>query len=286
MNRHVPVDREPGTSIHQGEGVPVRVKRRRPVSSARPGRSRLGLFLQVLLLPVVLIAWELIARAEVIHPILLPRFSAVVGMFIEFLSSDFFREHIVRTLSEIFIGYLIGCGVGIMLGLLLSAFPVLRSTYLPLISAFSAIPAVVLAPVVITWFGFGIASKIVLAALVCFFPVFLSTLAGLLMVSELELRFMESLRASRWQIFIRLRLPTAIPAMFGGLKIAMTLATVGAIVAEFVGTDAGLGLLLLRYRAAYDIPAVFALIVLFGLIGTLSFFIIEWLERRIAFWRT
>ena len=97
---------------------------------------------------------------------------------------------------------------------------------------------------------------------------------------------MRIMKASRWTVMRELRIRSALPAIFGGLKIAITMATIGAIVSEFVGSDAGLGYLLLRYKSGYDTPAMFALIFIFGVIGVLSFLLLEFLERKIVFWRT
>lgn len=235
--------------------------------------------------PALVLLWVLARALDVVHPILLPEVPDAVAGFFEVVTADGFSGHLGRTLSEIGLGFALGCAVGAFLGVALSIFPLLRRAYFPLLAGFEAIPGIVLAPVIITWLGFGISSKVAQGAIACFFPVFVTTLVGLSMVSENELKLMRILKASRWTVLRELRMRSALPAVFGGLKIAITMATIGAIVSEFVGSDAGLGYLLLRYKGGYDTPAMFALIFIFGLIGVLSFLALDLLERKIVFWR-
>jgi len=254
-----------------------------------PWRSRVGRYLPVVLsaalAPVFILMWVAVRQLDLVHPILLPEFSRAASALVRVVTADQFGRHLGRTLSEITLGFGLGCAVGLFLGVALSSFPLLRRAYFPLLAGFEAIPGIVLAPVVITWLGFGLSGKVVQAAIACFFPVFVTTLVGLSLVSENELKLMRMLRASRWTVMRELRLRLALPAIFGGLKIAITMATIGSIVSEFVGSDAGLGYLLLRYKGGYDTAAMFALIFIFGLIGVVSFLLLEFAERRIVFWR-
>lgn len=258
-----------------------------PVGDAWHARlSRRGtLIASVLLLPLVIGGWLALTSSGFIHPILLPPPGEVVEATAELLTAPTFPDHFSRTIFEIALGYGIGVVIGFSLGVALSSFPLLRRAYFPLVAGFEAIPGIVLAPIVITWFGFGIESKVVQAVIACFFPVFITTLAGLAMSSEDEIKLMRSLLASRWQIFRKLRLPNALPAIFGGLKIAITTAIIGAVVSEFVAADKGLGFLLLRYKASFETSTVFSLIFMFAIIGTASFLLIEFLERRLIYWR-
>lgn len=248
-------------------------------------RPWLPVVLSIALAPLLIGAWILARRLDVVHPILLPEFTDAVVALGDVVTADGFSVHLTRTLSEIGLGFLLGTAIGLFLGIGLSSFPLLRRAYFPLLAGFEAIPGIVLAPVVITWLGFGLSGKVVQAAIACFFPVFVTTLVGLSMVSENELKLMRMMHATRWQVMGKLRIRSAMPAIFGGLKIAITTATIGAIVSEFVGSDAGLGYLLLRYKGSYDTPAMFALIFIFGLIGVISFLLLEFLERKIVFWR-
>lgn len=241
----------------------------------------------ILLVPVGgLFLWWLITRYEWVHPVLMPPLPEVYDGFVSVVTAEGFGGHLWRTVSSIIAGYVLGAGFGFALGVWLAAVPWLRRAYFPLIAGFEAVPGIILAPIIITWLGFGINSKIAQGAIACFFPVFLTTLVGLALASDNELKLMRSLRASRWQIFYRLRLPTALPAIFGGLKIAMTTATIAVVVSEFVGADSGLGYQMLRYKSAFRVPEVWGLIIVFAVIGAGSFLLLEWLERKVVWWRT
>ena len=261
------------------------------VGAKRDGRWRAVLrrwfptVVTVAIAPLLLGVWLLFRQLDLIHPILLPEVMDVVHAIGEVVTANGFAGHVYRTLTEIALGFLLGCLVGLGLGIGLSFSPLMRRAYFPLLAGFEAIPGIVLAPVIITWLGFGLSGKVVQAAIACFFPVFVTTLVGLSMVSENELKLMRILKASQWKVMWELRIRSALPAIFGGLKIAITMATIGAIVSEFVGSDAGLGYLLLRYKGGYDTPAMFVLIFIFGLIGVASFLLLEFLERKIVFWR-
>lgn len=261
------------------------------VGAKRDGRWRAVLrrwfptVVTVAIAPLLLGVWLLFRQLDLIHPILLPEVMDVVHATGEVVTANGFAGHVSRTLTEIALGFLLGCLVGLGLGIGLSFSPLMRRAYFPLLAGFEAIPGIVLAPVIITWLGFGLSGKVVQAAIACFFPVFVTTLVGLSMVSENELKLMRILNASQWKVMWELRIRSALPAIFGGLKIAITMATIGAIVSEFVGSDAGLGYLLLRYKGGYDTPAMFVLIFIFGLIGVASFLLLEFLERKIVFWR-
>jgi NitT/TauT family transport system permease protein len=246
----------------------------------------LPVVISILVAPFLVLLWVLARRLDLVHSILLPDFRAAVEALWEVVTDDVFGRHLWRTVSEIGLGYGLGCAIGLGLGIVLSSFPLLRRAYFPLLAGFEAIPGIVLAPVVITWLGFGLTGKVVQAAIACFFPVFVTTLVGLSMVTENEMRLMRILRASRWEVFRKLRLRSALPAIFGGLKIAITTATIGAIVSEFVGSDAGLGFLLLRYKASFETPSMFALIFIFGILGTASFLLLELIERKVVYWQS
>jgi NitT/TauT family transport system permease protein len=148
-----------------------------------------------------------------------------------------------------------------------------------------AIPTVILAPVIIAWFGFGIEGKVFQAAIACFYAVFITTLSGLGLAEPNSVQLMRSLCASKWQIMRMLKIPAALPVIFGGLQLGATTAIIGAIVSEFVGSDAGLGYLLQRYRSGFDTPAVWVIIGIFLIFGLVAYLILWFAERKIVFWR-
>ena len=236
-------------------------------------------------LVVCLLAWQYASTSGLIHSIILPAPTAIARAAPELLQDRDFWPHLATTLVEFLGGFLLGSLVGLVLGVALALSPLLRRAYFPLVAAFQATPRVILAPVMVAWFGFGVQSKIAQAVILCFFPVFLNTLVGLSLTEENALKLMRSLGASRWQTFVKLRLPDALPTIFAGLKLALTFAMIGAIIAEFVGAEGGLGYLLSKYNFELRIPLVYTLIVLLGLIGLALFLLLDWLDRKLVFWK-
>lgn len=242
-------------------------------------------YISLLLLPVIIAGWQWISANDLIHAVVLPEFTSVVEAFGELVTSSSFPTHLRRTVTEILVAWGVGAAIGLALGLLLANFPLLRRAYSPLLGAFEALPKVVIAPIIIIWLGFGISSKIVTGIIAAVFPVFVTTLVGLSLVSRSEMSLMQVLCASRWQIFLKLRLPTALPAIFGGMKIAMATATVAVVVAEFVGADGGLGYLTVLAKSNFDVSGMFALVFVFMALGSGSFLLLEALERKLVFWK-
>jgi NitT/TauT family transport system permease protein len=228
--------------------------------------------------------WEALPRLGLVSEIILPRATDVGAAIIDLGSRGFLWGHMRVTLNEIMWGFLLGMLIGITMGIVLAVFqPVKRLTY-PFIVAFQAIPKVVFAPLFIVWFGFGQTSKVVMAIVIAFFPVLVNTMVGLETVPQDALRLMRSLRATRMQTFWKVRILHAAPLIFAGIKTALTFAVIGVIVGEFVGAREGLGYLLDAYHFQLRIDRVFALIVMLSLIGSVLYFIVEWVDRKLIFW--
>ena len=262
---------------------------RPPGALARPaGRGRLVQLEHVLslsFLVVVLAGWEALTRFEVVHEIILPAPSRIaVGVWTVITLEGFARE-LGTTLLEVFLGFLLAAVGGIGIGILTGTFGLFRRVIYPYVVAFQVIPKVVFAPIFLAWFGYGIESKIVLAAVIAFFPCLINTAVGLRSTSEDEVMLMRSYVASRLQIFWKLTLPKALPFIFAGLKTAFTFALIGAIVAEFVGTYHGLGLMLETFTFALQMHLVFAVIVIISVVGIVLYAALDFLDRRIVFWR-
>ena len=238
------------------------------------------------LLPLILLAWWLATTVtKSVSPILLPTPESVVAAFPRVLSAMGFGDQVIRTLLEIAGGFVLGATVGFFLGVLLSSSNRLRTAYLPFLSALEAIPTVILAPLIIAWIGFGIEGKILQAAIACFYAVFITTLSGLGLAEPSAINLMRSLKASRWQVMTKVRIPTALPVIFGGLQLGATTAIIGAIVSEFIGSTGGLGYLMIRYRGGYDTAAYWVIIFIFLIIGLVVYLGIWYAERKIVFWR-
>jgi putative hydroxymethylpyrimidine transport system permease protein len=178
------------------------------------------------------------------------------------------------TLQEILLGFLLGLAVGLAFGFLLRPFEALRLTFYPLIVASQAIPILVFAPILVIWFGFGIGPKLIVVALVCFFPIAVATADGL-----------RSVDASRWQLLWRLEAPTALPFTFSGAKIGATFAPIAAVFGEWVGADSGLGHLILQDNAQLETARVFAAAFVLSTIALALYGLLALAERRVVTWR-
>jgi NitT/TauT family transport system permease protein len=240
----------------------------------------------VLLTLLLLGIWELLPRAGIMPEIVLPPFTTVAAAFWGLLQEGHFWGHLRVTLNEIFWGFVLGTLFGLFSGILLAVWqPLKRLTY-SFVVGFQAIPKIVLAPLFISWFGYGQSSKIVMAIVISFFPVLINTLVGLESVPEDAVRLMRSLRSTRMQVFRKLSLPHAAPLIFAGIKTALTFAVIGAIVGEFVGAQQGLGFLLNAYNFQLRIDRVFSVIAILAGLGAVLYFLLEALDRRLIYWRT
>jgi len=189
------------------------------------------------------------------------------------------------TLQEILLGFLIGLAAGLAFAVLLRLSETLRRAFYPLMVASQAIPIVVIAPILIVWFGFGIAPKLVVVALICFFPIAVNATDGLRSVDPEATKMMRTLDASRWQLLRRLEAPIALPFAFSGAKVAITFAPIAAIFGEWVGADSGLGVLIREDNANLQTARLFAATVVLAAIALALFGLIALAERRVLTWR-
>lgn len=240
----------------------------------------------LLFLVAGLIAWQVIAPTGwLLNPLLLPTPSAIVRAGWELLGAAYLPENFLRTVYVIAVGFVIAVVSGLVMGTLMAIVPLLRLVMYPYIIAFQALPKIVLVPLFIVLFGFGPAAKIVTAAAIAFFPVFMNTMIGLSLVEADQRRLMESLTASRWQVFTKLQVPSALPLIFAGVKTSATYAMTGAIAAELIaGTDIGLGRLVSIFSFSLQMDFVFMLVLLIAVMAYLLFTVMERLGRRIVFW--
>lgn len=190
-------------------------------------------------------------------------------------------RHSITTLREVVEGFLIGTLVSIPLGILVVYSPLLERLIYPFLVAFQAIPKVALAPILVVWFGFGPASKVTLAFVTAMFPIIINTVIGMKQ-TPLELVYLlRSMRASEAQIFVKVRLFAAAPYIFGGFKIGITLAVVGAIVGEFIASNGGLGYLLLAANNNLDTPLLFAILIVLSLWSVGLYYAVEAIEALV-----
>jgi NitT/TauT family transport system permease protein len=243
-----------------------------------------GPIISVALAVVVLAAWEAAVRLFEVPSYLIPTPSAVTFAFWRGVSSNLYFSHLQVTVTEIVLGFLLGAGIGFVLGAAIALNRTLGYFLQPYVLVFQTIPKVALAPLIVLWFGLGINSKIVAAAFICFFPVMVNTIAGLNAADPERIALLRSMDARRMQIFWMLRLPMAGPYIFAGLEIAVTFSLIGAIVTEFLGAEAGLGMLLQSMNFTMDVAGSFSILVLLSIVGVIFTSAITFLRRRVMFW--
>lgn len=238
----------------------------------------------VLLLILIIGGWEAIIALFNIPPILVPAPSAIALSLWANLTTPRFYSHVGVTLWEILAGFAIGSVVGLFIGVCIGQWKMLEKTVYPYIVAFQTVPKVAIAPLIVIWFGYGIMSKVVITALIAFFPVVVNCIAGMNAASYQQVDMLRSFTATRWQVFRMVKIQAAMPFIFAGLDIAIVLAVIGAIVGEFIGAQAGLGFLLLQRNFSMDTAGTFAILIVLSAIGMILHLLMNMIRRRIVFW--
>jgi len=240
--------------------------------------------LRLALIALVLLLWEAAVRLFEIPQFILPAPSNVFIAFYRGFASGLYLDHIWVTVGETFLGFVLGTALAFVLGTVIALSRPLEYFLYPFVVMFQAMPKVALAPLIIVWFGLGLASKVVNAGLVAFFPLMVNTIVGLRSAEEDKVNLMRSLAASKTQIFWMLQLPNAMPYIFAGLEIAMIFALIGAIVAEFVGAQSGLGMLIQSMNFTMDVAGQFSVLLLLSILGLVLNGIVTGVRRRVLFW--
>ncbi len=231
----------------------------------------------------ILAIWEIIVSVKDIKEYILPSPSAIIKVFIE--SFDILFSHTVVTLSETLLGFVVGTILAIILSIAIDKVILMRRIVYPYLVISQTIPLVALAPILAIWFGFGIVPKILLSALVVFFPITLSLTEGLSNYDRELYEMMVQLGSTNRQIFFKLKLPSASTHFFSGLKIAAAYCVMGAVISEWVGASKGLGIFLTRAMSSFQTAALFADIVIIIIISVTLFKGIEFVEKKVLTWR-
>jgi NitT/TauT family transport system permease protein len=240
--------------------------------------------LSILLLAAILGLWEAAVRLLAIPSFVLPPPSAVAMGLWRGFSTGLYFEHIAVTVFQVLAGFTLGCGLGFMLGVAIALNRHIAYFVYPYIVMFLSMPKVALAPLIVLWFGLGMTSKIVTAALVSFFPLMINTIAGLNSADRDRIDLIRSLGGSNRQIFMMLRLPSALPFIMAGLEIAITLSLIGTVVTEFLGAERGLGMLMQSMNFVMDVAGSFSILIVLALVGlTLNRTLLA-VRRRVLFW--
>ena len=233
-------------------------------------------------LAVLCILWELIVRVFRVPLFLLPPPSMVADELVQ--RSSLYLTHSWVTLYETLLGFLLATVLGIVAGILIVYSRWLQSVLYPIVVVLQIVPKVAIAPLLLIWLGYGLQSKVMVALLVAFFPIVVTTVTGLRAVEQDLLDLVRVLKGGRWQEFAKVRFPSALPFIFSGLKVAITLAVIGAIIGEFVGSNQGLGYLVLIANSEMRTQMSFAALLLLSALGLGLFGVIVLLERLLVPW--
>ena len=225
--------------------------------------------------------WAAVALFD-IQPLFLPAPPDIVDAFVR--QGPYLAQQAGLTVGHTLAGFGIASGLGLAVAIALAAFPTVREAVLPLLVAAQAVPKVAFAPLLIVWLGFGAPSKVAMVALLSFFPVVVAALAGLTATPAELADLARSLSATRWQAFRKIRIPYALPQIFTGLKLAMSLALIGAVVAQITTPNAGLGAVIVRSGQSADTPLAFAAITLLAALGIAGFYTLVGIEKIIIPW--
>ena len=248
------------------------------MKSARSVAVTLAIFVGTLAL------WEGVVRVFAIPIFILPPPSQVAQALWRGIASGVYIHHLGYTLVETLLGFIVGSLLGFFLGTAVAMNRWVELFLYPYIVMFQSLPKVALAPLIVVWFGLGLTSKVINAALVAFFPLLVNTMVGLKSADEDRVSLMRSLAATDTQIFWMLRLPNAMPFVMAGLDVAMIFALIGAIVAEFVGAQRGLGMLIQSMNFNMDVSGQFSILLILSFVGLLLNRGIMLIRKRIMFW--
>src|SRR5437868_6245824 len=242
----------------------------------KTGRIALAILAHVALIA----AWYLFVKLGNVPKFVMPSPADTVAALLK-PNYDWWRN-IAVTGTEIFAGYFLALVVGVALALAFTWSRILEAFFMPLLVSLNMIPKVALGPLIIVWFKYGVFPNTLMAFSICVFPILLTTARGLREIEPELLDLVRSLKGSRWQLFIKIQLPGALPYIFAGMKVGAILAVAGAVVGEFLGSDKGLGYLMLQVQVTLDTPAMFMAVLMITAIGMLLYGLVLLLERLLV----
>ena len=201
------------------------------------------------------------------------------------ITSGALLPHAIVTAEETLLGFSLGAILGIIIGAVVSQFPLVEKTFFAYLVGLQTVPKLAIAPLIIVWFGFGLESKVFIAALIVFFPMVVNVIEGFQSSDQRQLDMLRAMGASGWQQFFLVKVPNVLPFIFVGANVGVVLAILGAVVGEFVGAQEGLGYLILQYNYQLKIGKVFAVLVVLAVIGIALHLAIKTLQRKVVFWK-
>ncbi|MFV0525301.1 MAG: ABC transporter permease [Acidimicrobiales bacterium] len=253
----------------------------RRVASA--ARRLLDLLPAIAALVAGAVAWEVWVRWRDTPSYLLPPPSKIWAAFL--VDRQLLGEHVLATLGEAMLGLSVGAVLGVGLAVIIAGSAPARRVLYPIVVASQTIPMIIMAPLLVLWFGFGLTPKVVVVAMVTFFPVAISTVGGLMSADPELVDLLRSMGASRRQVLTNVLIPNALPALFDGLRIAAAYTVAGAVIAEWTGASRGLGIYISRSQASFRVDQVFVAVTIVALLSTALFLVIGALARLASPWR-
>jgi len=233
---------------------------------------------------LLLLIWEFSVRWLTVPSYIIPPPTAVVAAFERGLERGIYWPHAAATLVAMSGGYAIGTISGIILGALVAEFKIVKRIVYPYVVSLQSLPKIALAPLFVMWFGYGLSSKLVMVALICFFPLMVNTMTGVLSTDRDRLAMVRTMTATRWQLFWHVKLPSSAGHIFAGMQVAVILALIGALVSEFVGSDRGLGNLIQSNQATLDTAGMFAVLAILAGVGMAATVLVRFIHRKVVYW--
>lgn len=238
----------------------------------------------ILTFVVFLAIWQFVTATAMVPAYLIPRPADVATAGWMLFSTGVILPHLLATTAEMVFGFVLGSVIALATACVVAESRAVERCVFPFVVALQSMPKVALAPLLIVWFGFGLASKVVLVALICFFPVFVNALTGLQAARGDLVDLYRAFSAPRWRIFLDVKLPSATGAIFAGLQVGLVLALLGAVVGEFVAAQQGLGSLIQASSLNFDVPTMFVCILTLAAMGSVASTIVRIVQRRVVFW--
>lgn len=251
---------------------------------ATKGESRTSFLSFVVSVIVLLLIWQGCVVFFKIPAYLLPAPSDVCLQVYRDIATGIIFASFFTTLIEVVVGFLVAVIAAILLGSAIALVPIVDRLLYPYVLILQTIPKIAVAPLFLIWFGYGVQSKIITAALIAFFPILVNVIAGLKTVDNDQLLLMKALRANRVQVFTKVRLPNLLPYLFAGLEVAIIFSLIGAIVGEFIGSSVGLGSLIIQRQGSVNVAGVFSILFFLSIMGLSLNAILRLVAQRFAFW--
>jgi ABC-type nitrate/sulfonate/bicarbonate transport system permease component len=231
----------------------------------------------------LIIGWEIYTSISGIEEWLLPAPSAIMAELFE--SRELLLNHGLQTILEALLGFLLALILAALLAVVIDLNILIKRTIYPLLVLSQTVPIIAVAPLIGIWLGLGLLPKVIIVALVCFFPIVISLADGLQQTDREMIRVLQSMGANRWQMYRYVKIPSALPSLFSGLRIAGTYCVMGAVIAEWLGAERGLGIMLTRASKSFLTDRVFATIFVISILSIIIYFVIELLARKLLAWQ-